>query len=77
LQHFHRVTGENNQTAYLAKLAFLVEQGVEDPDVELWMGVASGDNDRVKRALERGADPNVSLGTVMSRHRDIINRMEQ
>jgi hypothetical protein len=72
LQRFHRVAGDNSHSASIRKLLYLVEQGVEDPDVELWLALLRNDHTSMKNALERGADPNVSLGTVMVRHRDIL-----
>ncbi|HEV3458177.1 MAG TPA: hypothetical protein VHG32_16550 [Thermoanaerobaculia bacterium] len=71
---------EQNQpkehTSLHRQLLYLVASGVEDPDVALWLGVVQNDEDKVRRAIERGANVNVARGTVLQRHAEQLEKMQ-
>lgn len=52
----------------------LAELEVDDPAVAMWIGVYDGDADRVRIALEQGADPNERDSQVIVRHAAILRR---
>ena len=55
------------------RLQQLKDSGVVDPDVDLWLALERGDKGiaEVKDALDRHANPNVSLGDVLSKYEDV------
>ncbi len=55
------------------RLQQLKDSGVVDPDVDLWLALERGDEGiaEVKDALDRHANPNVSLGDVLSKYEDV------
>lgn len=61
---------EANVTAGVAELENLKRRGVEDPDMDLWLGVHANDVKVVQAAIEAGANVNVTLGEILDRHRD-------
>ena len=52
------------------RLRQLKDSGVVDPDVDLWLALERGDEGiaELKDALDRGANPNGSLGDVLSKY---------
>ena len=57
----------------IERLRQLKSSGIDDPDIDLWLAVTAGDDDvaAVKDALDRGANPNIPLGEVLDRHKDV------
>ncbi len=54
------------------KLLFLKDRGVNDPDVDLFLGVIEDRTSDVKSALDRGANPKVKDTELLLRHSDIL-----
>lgn len=52
----------------------LAELEVDDPAVTMWIGIYDGDADRVRIALEQGADPNERNSQVILRHASILRQ---
>lgn len=53
------------------RLEHLRESGIDDPDIDAWLALLSDSNDSAddfKAALDRGADPAVSVNEVLARY---------
>jgi uncharacterized coiled-coil protein SlyX len=57
-------------TMLYAQFLYLRQQGVSDPDLDLYIGVLAGDLEQVKRAIAHGADANITDTVLIGRHRD-------
>ena len=59
---------------YLMQCIFraLVDSGVKDPDVLLFLGVLDNDVKKVQEAMDSGADPNVTYTELVRRHFDVL-----
>lgn len=54
----------------LEQLRVLKSQGIEDPDLDLFLAVDQGSTGDVQSALEAGAHPNITVGELLNRYRD-------
>jgi hypothetical protein len=54
-----------------AFVKFLREQGVNDPDVDMFFAVTSHDANLLKDALHRGAKPSTTDGEIIQRYHDL------
>ena len=59
----------------LAQLRYLLSQGVSDPDVDLFVAVLTGTEAGVKKALDQGANVNVTDTQLVQRHREKLRGM--
>jgi hypothetical protein len=55
-------------------VAYLREQGVKDPDVDLFWSAISGDKNVAQDALTRGAKLNTTEGDIISKYQDLWKR---
>jgi hypothetical protein len=55
-------------------VAYLREQGVKDPDVDLFWSAISGDKNVAEDALNRGAKLNTTQGDIISKYQDLWKR---
>lgn len=53
------------------RLRQLKTSGIDDAELDLWLAMLENDLPAGKDALARGADPNISLGKVLDRYRDV------
>ncbi len=60
--------GERSYDGARLLIRWLVESGVDDPEVELFDGIFRDDIKAVQAAVERGADPNVTIEEVVNRY---------
>jgi hypothetical protein len=59
-----------SEPVHFERLQYLKDSGVSDPDIDMWLALEHG-NDGVAElqgALDRGADPSLTLGEVLSRY---------
>ena len=42
--------------------------GIDDPDIDLFLAATSGETALLEPALERGGNPQVTIGEVLERH---------
>jgi hypothetical protein len=61
---------EEAHDSSLAKLRELKRQGIEDPDIELFLAVADDDPEAARRALDSGAHVDVTIGEILERYKD-------
>lgn len=61
----------------ISKLQFLKTQGVDDPNVDLFLAVHAGDTVKLKNALDRGADPNITDTAVLEKHKAILANFKE
>jgi hypothetical protein len=64
---------EDNMSSEMDQLRELKRQGVEDPDIELFLAVDRNVPSDVKKALDDGAHVNITIGEVLSRYRDRLS----
>jgi hypothetical protein len=60
--------------AFLLILKCLRENGVKDPDVDVFYGVFMNDLDIVKKAMDMGANPVVTQGEIIKKHKTNIDK---
>ncbi|WP_439608017.1 hypothetical protein [Hydrogenophaga sp.] len=66
---------DSASAALLAQLRYLLSQGVSDPDVDLFVAVLTGNEAGVKKALDQGANVNVTDTQLVQRHRETLRGM--
>jgi hypothetical protein len=75
------VFGQSSQQANVNEgikvLGRLMAAGVQDPDIDLWLAVSANDPEALQAALQTGANPSVTLETLLARHRDRIEQLEK
>jgi hypothetical protein len=59
----------SSRAALIAQLSALKRQDIDDPDVDLWIGVFRSDTETMAAALNAGADVDVTIDEVLRRHR--------
>ena len=50
------------------------DEGIDNPNVELFIGVLENDVDKVKKALDDGANANITDSAVIEYHRTLLDR---
>jgi hypothetical protein len=61
---------DDGPSAGIERLRQLKAQGVEDPDIDLFLGATDGDLAVVKGATDAGADVGITLGALLDRYKD-------
>ncbi|HEX4438235.1 MAG TPA: hypothetical protein VH061_15735 [Solirubrobacteraceae bacterium] len=61
---------ESPDAVLMARLSALKRQGIDDQDIDLWIGLFRDDKEAVEAALDAGADVNVTIDAVLRRYRD-------
>lgn len=59
--------GDGN-ASFIAALNFLKSQGIDDPDIDLFLAVDSNDSAALKAAIDRGGNVNVTTGELLARY---------
>jgi len=66
--------GEDDEEATsrsaMESLKELKDQGIEDPDIDLFLGVDANDLASVQKAVDAGANVNVTMEELLSRYKD-------
>jgi hypothetical protein len=68
---FRAFGGEEEELILKAGIDMLTDlkrQGVQDPDIDFFLGLYANDTDRVRDALAAGAHPSTTINKVLSRH---------
>jgi hypothetical protein len=60
--------GNQNRERELARLHALKADGVEDPDVDMWIATLTDDPDLLQKSLNSGADLSVTMPQLFKRH---------
>jgi hypothetical protein len=59
---------DENAQGQLEALLALKTQGLDDPDIDMFLAVSSGVTPLLKSALERGGNPGLGIGSLMRRY---------
>ena len=66
------MTRDETSELFLTLLKGIRDSGVQDPNVNLFIGVLEDDLAAVKKALEQGANVNATDSEVLNYHRGIL-----
>lgn len=67
------VSQEDKSDPSMEQLKALKRQGVEDPDIDLFLAVNENDTEGARKALDAGAHVNVTIGEILNRYRDRLD----
>jgi hypothetical protein len=59
---------EDDNKRFIAALNYLKSQGVDDPDIDLFLAVDANDTAGLKAAIDRGGNVNVTTGELLARY---------
>jgi hypothetical protein len=68
----HHQRQESEQLKSMSTLLRIRSLGVDDPEIDILLASATGVNELAKSALARGANVNVTLPTVLAKHRQVL-----
>ena len=55
-------------------LRYLKEIGIDDPNIDLFLSVIEDDVDKARKALDNGANPNVTDYQIINRYQDYLRK---
>lgn len=65
--NYRRKEQEDHKRCIL-EIQLLKKKGIEDPDLDFWLGALTGDSNLIKAAIKKGADVNSRLHSVIDKY---------
>ncbi|VVB85131.1 Uncharacterised protein [uncultured archaeon] len=62
--------GQKDKKSFKSKLKYLKSKGINDPNIDLFLGVVSGDENLVKSALGNGADIAITDSELIAKYKN-------
>lgn len=62
---------KNDNEMFSLFLSYLRNNGVDDPDVNVFYGVVNGDEELLKQALNAGGNPNITDKAIIKKYKDL------
>jgi hypothetical protein len=71
------IDSEARDKIFVRKLKHLKGKGIEDPNIDLFLAVLGRDSKEVQDALERGADPSITDGEILSKYKSYLGDFKE